>query len=94
MLLGASMGAGHDTVRSELSSRLRAGGHQSVELDVLDLLPPPIGADTASRLCKAGYRPVLLCGRDRRLRQRLAGTPGFTALGWVYDMPGLLAACY
>jgi UDP-N-acetylglucosamine:LPS N-acetylglucosamine transferase len=39
-----------------------------------------------------GYRPVVLCGRDERLRRRLAEVPGATALGWVDDMPGLLAA--
>lgn len=49
-------------------------------------------ARTAAVLLEAGYRPVVLCGRDERLRRRLAAIPGMTALGWVQDMPGLLAA--
>jgi UDP-N-acetylglucosamine:LPS N-acetylglucosamine transferase len=50
-------------------------------------------ARTAGILREAGYRPVVLCGRDARLRHRLeAAVPGATALGWVQDMPGLLAA--
>ncbi|HEX4790618.1 MAG TPA: hypothetical protein VH372_19305 [Actinospica sp.] len=47
---------------------------------------------TGDVLLDAGYRPVVLCGRDERLRRRLAAVPGVTALGWVRDMPGLLAA--
>jgi UDP-N-acetylglucosamine:LPS N-acetylglucosamine transferase len=47
---------------------------------------------TGEVLNEAGYRPVVLCGRDERLRRRLAAMPGVTALGWVRDMPGLLAA--
>jgi UDP-N-acetylglucosamine:LPS N-acetylglucosamine transferase len=49
-------------------------------------------ARTASLLRDSGYRPVVLCGRDERLRRRLGAVPGVTALGWVQDMPGLLAA--
>ena len=49
-------------------------------------------ARTAGVLHEAGYRPVVLCGRDARLRRRLAAVPGTTALGWVDDMPGLLSA--
>ena len=48
---------------------------------------------TAGILHEAGYRPVVLCGNDVRLRRRLAdAVPAATALGWVEDMPGLLAA--
>ncbi|HWG26657.1 MAG TPA: UDP-N-acetylglucosamine--N-acetylglucosamine transferase [Actinospica sp.] len=49
-------------------------------------------ARTADVLRAEGYRPVVLCGRDERLRRRLAEVPGTAALGWVDDMPGLLAA--
>lgn len=49
-------------------------------------------ARTAAVLRDAGYRPAVLCGRDERLRRRLAAVPGTTALGWIEDMPGLLAA--
>ncbi|WP_063628352.1 MGDG synthase family glycosyltransferase [Actinospica robiniae] len=47
---------------------------------------------TAAALRDAGFHPVVLCGRDERLRGRLAKVAGVTALGWVHDMPGLLGA--
>jgi len=47
---------------------------------------------TAVTLRDGGFHPVVLCGRDERLRARLAEVAGATALGWVDDMPGLLAA--
>lgn len=49
-------------------------------------------ASTARLLSGAGYRPVVACGRDEGLRRRLARCEGVRALGWVDDMPGLLAA--
>ncbi|MDT3400861.1 galactosyldiacylglycerol synthase, partial [Streptomyces sp. B1866] len=49
-------------------------------------------AGTARLLARAGYLPVALCGRDERLRRRLAAEPGAVALGWVDDVPGLMAA--
>jgi UDP-N-acetylglucosamine:LPS N-acetylglucosamine transferase len=47
---------------------------------------------TARLLSGAGYRAVVACGRDERLRRGLARDPGVHALGWVDDMPGLIAA--
>lgn len=49
-------------------------------------------ARTAEALIEGGYDPVVLCGRDERLRARLDALPGVTALSWVEDMPGVLAA--
>lgn len=49
-------------------------------------------AATARTLAAAGYAPAVLCGRDDRLRRRLAALPGTVALGWVEDLPGLMAA--
>ncbi|MGW2485973.1 MGDG synthase family glycosyltransferase [Streptomyces sp. NPDC001606] len=49
-------------------------------------------AATARLLAGAGYLPVVLCGRNERLLARLRRVPGLLALGWVDDMPGLLAA--
>ncbi|MGV9562697.1 MGDG synthase family glycosyltransferase [Streptomyces sp. NPDC003480] len=49
-------------------------------------------AATAALLAGHGYLPVVLCGRNARLRSGLAGVPGTVALGWVSDMPGLLGA--
>lgn len=48
--------------------------------------------DTARRLAGRGCLPVLLCGRDARLRRRAAALPGLLPLGWVADLPGLMAA--
>lgn len=40
------------------------------------------------------YVPVVLCGRNERLRRRLAGDRGVVALGWVDDVPALFGvAC-
>ncbi|WP_225849116.1 glycosyltransferase [Streptomyces sp. HPF1205] len=51
------------------------------------------GLEATARLLRgAGYLPVVACGRDERLRRRLSRHPGVRALGWVDDMPGLLAA--
>ncbi|MFI2759147.1 galactosyldiacylglycerol synthase [Streptomyces echinatus] len=52
----------------------------------------PVG--TARLLASAGWLPVVLCGRDERLLARMTREPAALALGWVDDMPGLLAACY
>ncbi|MGW2422719.1 MGDG synthase family glycosyltransferase [Streptomyces sp. NPDC001709] len=49
---------------------------------------------TARLLTGAGYLPVVLCGRNPRLRARMARVPGVLALDWVDDMPGLLSAAY
>ena len=44
-------------------------------------------------LAVGGPSPVVVCGRNERLRRRLTGRPGVTALGWVSDMVGLMQAC-
>ncbi|GAA8851352.1 hypothetical protein DUHN55_37450 [Helicobacter pylori] len=36
--------------------------------------------------------PVVLCGTDERLRRRLARVPGVVALGWLDDVPDLMAS--
>ncbi|MET9150385.1 MGDG synthase family glycosyltransferase [Streptomyces griseoflavus] len=47
---------------------------------------------TARLLAGAGFLPVVLCGRNDRLRARLAGLPDALVPDWVTDMPGLLRA--
>ncbi|MEU3554738.1 MGDG synthase family glycosyltransferase [Streptomyces fragilis] len=47
---------------------------------------------TARRLASAGFLPVVLCGRNERLRARTARVPGALVLDWVTDMPGLMGA--
>ncbi|MGW1587828.1 MGDG synthase family glycosyltransferase [Streptomyces sp. NPDC002386] len=48
---------------------------------------------TARLLAGAGYLPVVLCGRNERLRRVVSKVPGTLAPAWVDDMPGLLSAC-
>lgn len=49
--------------------------------------------DTAELVSRAGYLPVALCGHDEQLRRRLARVSGVYALGWLDDLPELMAAC-
>ncbi|WP_449343912.1 MGDG synthase family glycosyltransferase [Streptomyces mexicanus] len=48
---------------------------------------------TARLLAAHGFLPVVLCGRNERLRRALADVPQVLTPGWVTDMPGLLHAC-
>jgi UDP-N-acetylglucosamine:LPS N-acetylglucosamine transferase len=49
--------------------------------------------DTARLVAAAGYRPVVLCGRNAHLRRKISQIAGVRATGWVDDMPSLLMAC-
>ncbi|ADI04019.1 hypothetical protein SBI_00898 [Streptomyces bingchenggensis BCW-1] len=49
-------------------------------------------AATSRLLASAGYLPVVLCGRNERLRRELSRSPEVWAIGWEPDLPGLLAA--
>lgn len=49
-------------------------------------------SETAATVARAGYFPVVLCGRDERARARLSTIPGVRALGWIDDVAGLMAA--
>jgi processive 1,2-diacylglycerol beta-glucosyltransferase len=42
-------------------------------------------------LAAPAYYPVVVCGANERLRQRLSGRGGLV-LGWTHDMPALMAA--
>jgi hypothetical protein len=49
---------------------------------------------TARELVESGAAlPVVVCGRNERLRSRLAREGLGVALGWVEDMAGLMRAC-
>ncbi|MYX45232.1 galactosyldiacylglycerol synthase [Streptomyces sp. SID89] len=50
-------------------------------------------AGTARLLAGHGFLPVVLCGRNERLRRGLSAVPGVLTPGWVTDMPELLRAC-
>lgn len=39
-----------------------------------------------------GWRPVVVCGANDRLRRQVSGIEGAVGLGWVTDMAGILAA--
>ncbi|MEU0836778.1 hypothetical protein [Streptomyces sp. NPDC005969] len=64
LIVSASMGAGHDAVAAELAGRLRAGGHLTARVDLLDILPPGVGRGlraayrTALRHCPGAYAAV------------------------------------
>jgi UDP-N-acetylglucosamine:LPS N-acetylglucosamine transferase len=49
---------------------------------------------SARELAGVGFCPVLLCGRDERLRRRAESLPGTLALGWVEDLAGLMASAH
>jgi UDP-N-acetylglucosamine:LPS N-acetylglucosamine transferase len=53
-------------------------------LGVGDLLP------SVDHVAAAGLVPLVLCGRNERLRHRLDGRPGVIALGWRDDVHVLL----
>ena len=42
----------------------------------------------------SGWVPVVLCGRDEQLRERLARIPGAVALGWRDDVAALMQAAH
>ncbi|MEU2880718.1 galactosyldiacylglycerol synthase, partial [Streptomyces sp. NPDC007070] len=50
-------------------------------------------AGTARLLAGHGFLPVVLCGRNERLRRAVSAVPGVLTPGWVTDMPELLRAC-
>jgi UDP-N-acetylglucosamine:LPS N-acetylglucosamine transferase len=47
---------------------------------------------TTRLVASAGYRPVVLCGTNTRLRRDLSRIAHADARGWVDDMPGLMTA--
>ncbi|GLZ12924.1 hypothetical protein Acsp04_31590 [Actinomadura sp. NBRC 104425] len=52
-------------------------------------------AEAARVLAGSGrYLPVVLCGRNERLRRRLAAVRPGLALGWRDDLPALMADAY
>lgn len=51
--------------------------------------------ETARALAGSGrYRPIVLCGRNERLRRRLRHRENVVALGWRDDLADLMAAGY
>lgn len=52
-----------------------------------------VAATVTDLLALAGPSPVVVCGRNDRLRHRMTGIPGVVPLGWVSDEAGLMHAC-
>lgn len=82
LILSASMGSGHDAVAGVLAARLEKAGHETVQADVLDLLPAGVGGGL-----RAAYRtvierlPVLYAGIYHAFfREGTAPRPGSTPL--------------
>lgn len=47
---------------------------------------------TAAVVRDGGHLPVVMCGRSEVLRRRLGRLPGVVPLGWVHDVPALMAS--
>ncbi|WP_157647760.1 MGDG synthase family glycosyltransferase [Actinomycetospora chiangmaiensis] len=75
----AELGLPHDAPVALISSGSLGMG--SVRRTVADLIAHPT------------LRVVVLCGRNDRLRRRLARLPRVVALGWRDDVPALMGAC-
>lgn len=88
-----SMAAGSPSGPWRTTFARRAPGRAPVLLSTGAWGVGPGLRSTAQALAQGGFLPVLLCGRDERLRHRAASLHGVLALGWVRDMPGLMSAC-
>ena len=72
--------------------RLNTGGRPTVLLSTGAWGAATRIGRAARLLDNADYLPVVLCGRDERLRREQSAFPVATVLGWVDDMPGLMGA--
>lgn len=78
--------------RQQLRLELGIGAEDVVALLLLGSLGIGGVRRAALALAAAGIRPVVMCGRNDRLRRRLARLSGVVALGWREDVPELIAA--
>jgi UDP-N-acetylglucosamine:LPS N-acetylglucosamine transferase len=95
LIIGASMGAGHDAVADELAGRLRLAGHRIVRCDILDLLPAGVGPALREAYRLAVRRaPWLYAGVYRVFLEREEG-PGSMLLAAAAKRPlrRLVARC-
>ncbi|WP_424533498.1 MGDG synthase family glycosyltransferase [Sphaerisporangium viridialbum] len=78
-------------------TRARIGAHPGDLLVLVSAGSWGVGAvrETARILVSSGrYRPVVLCGHNARLRNRLGGGGTVLALGWRDDVPELMSAAH
>ncbi len=76
--------------RAHLRAVVGAGPEQRVALLLLGSLGVGDVRPAVKALQAAGLLPVVLCGRNARLRRRLLRIPGLVALGWRDDTPSLV----
>ncbi len=77
--------------RAHLHEVVGAGPDDGVALLLLGSLGVGDVRPAATALRAAGLLPVVLCGRNARLRRRLQRVPGLVALGWRDDTASLVA---
>lgn len=71
-----------------------APGAERVALVVAGSLGLGTVAETAAAVAAIpGWRPVVVCGTNDRLRAEIGRAERTVALGWVADMAGIVAAC-
>ena len=76
--------------RAHLRAAVGAGPDERVALLLLGSLGVGDVRPAVAALRGAGLLPVVLCGRNARLRRRLQRVPGLVALGWRDDTPSLV----
>lgn len=77
--------------RAQLERSLGLGPDARIALVVLGSLGVGDVRGAVAALKAAGMLPIVLCGRNERLRRSLRGIPGSEALGWRDDVPVLVA---
>lgn len=80
-----------ELARQHLRETLGVQADTKVALVLLGSLGVGNMRSAVDALRRAGMLPVVLCGRNDRLRRRLHKLPGAAALGWRDDVPVLLA---
>lgn len=82
------------TVRARVRTELGLPAEGRVALVTTGSMGLAGSAEQAARAIASlpGWTPVVVCGRSEELRQRIRRLPGVVALGWVEDVPPLLAA--
>lgn len=83
--------ADRTAARAHLERSLQVGPDTPVALVLLGSLGVGNVRDALDALQDAGMLPIVLCGRNEKLRRSLRGIPGAMALGWRDDVPVLVA---
>lgn len=83
-----------DELRNKIRARLGIADDADVALVVTGSMGLVGAAEQAARAIAAhrGWVPVVVCGRNEQLCQRMRRIGGAVVLGWVEDMPSLMSA--